>query len=108
MLQELYEYAQRNSLTARPGFRPLRPKVYVLLSASGGFIGVDPGPEREVMCPDIGSMANGPSKCNIFVEKSEILLEENRKQKTEEGIYGERAARRGRRRNRVSGLWRMP
>ena len=83
MLQELYEYAQRNSLTARPGFRPLRPKVYVLLSASGGFIGVDPGPEREVMCPDIGSMANGPSKCNIFVEKSEILLEENRKQKRE-------------------------
>lgn len=76
MLTELYRYAVDRQLVSRPGFKAKKPKSYLLLSSTGDFLGVDPGPEEEVFCPDIGSAANGTGKCNILVEKGEIFLTE--------------------------------
>lgn len=70
MLTELYRYALKNNLAARPGFKPKRIKAYISLSVDGKFIAIDPGPEEDVLCPDIGSLANGTTKCNILVEKA--------------------------------------
>ena len=40
MLTELYRYALDKGLAAQPGFKPKRVKAYVLLSASGEFLGI--------------------------------------------------------------------
>ena len=40
MLTELYEYALRKNLAARPGFKPKRVKAYVELGRTGEFLGV--------------------------------------------------------------------
>lgn len=74
MLNDLYNYAVKKELVSRPGFKPKSIKAYILLSRVGQFLGFDPGPSERVMCPDIGSAAQGISKCNILVEKAEIVL----------------------------------
>lgn len=74
MLQELYEYAVKNQLAAQPGFKPKRIKAYVCLGRYGEFLGIDPGPPEPVICPDMGSAAQGPAKCNVLVEKRNIPL----------------------------------
>lgn len=81
MLQELYEYAVSNHLAARPGFKLKKPKAYVCLGKDGRFLGIDPEPQEPVLCPDMGSAAQGPAKCNIIVEKRNISLSEERPQK---------------------------
>ena len=43
MLTELYRYALDKGLAAQPGFKPKRVKAYVLLSASGEFLGIHTG-----------------------------------------------------------------
>ncbi|MEA5012754.1 MAG: type I-C CRISPR-associated protein Cas8c/Csd1 [Angelakisella sp.] len=74
MLHELYEYAIKNQLVARPGYKLTKFKAYICLSAQGDYIGIDPAPPEGVFCPSIGSAAQGPSKCNVLVEKAGILL----------------------------------
>ncbi|MEG1061969.1 MAG: type I-C CRISPR-associated protein Cas8c/Csd1 [Oscillospiraceae bacterium] len=75
MLGELYQYAVANALTAKPGFKPKKIKCYIMLSSDGAFLGLDPSPTPVVLCPDIGSAANGTMRCNILVEKVQIVLE---------------------------------
>jgi hypothetical protein len=75
MLHELYRYALENKVASLPGFRPKRIKAYISLGADGSFISVDPGPEEPVMCPDLGSAANGITKCNILAEKAAYPLQ---------------------------------
>lgn len=74
MLNDLYNYAIKNSLSAKPGFKPKKVKAYIILSKQGNFLGIEPAVEEEVMCPDIGSMANGKTKSNIIAEKAEVVL----------------------------------
>ena len=38
------------------------------------FIGIVMGNDEPVLCPDIGSLANGKDKCNILVEKKQIVM----------------------------------
>lgn len=76
MLTELYEYALRKNLAARPGFKPKRVKAYVELGGNGAFLG---GSVREkhapsVYAPDIGAAANGTRYCNPLIEKAKIPL----------------------------------
>ncbi len=78
MLHELYEYALSNGLTARPGFKPKRIKAYVCLGLHGEFLGIDPGPSDAVLCPDMGSAAQGSTKCNVLVEKRMIPLSDEK------------------------------
>lgn len=74
MLNDLYKYAIKNSLSAKPGFKPKKVKAYIIISKGGEFLGVEPSVKEEVMCPDIGSMANGKTKSNIIAEKAEVVL----------------------------------
>lgn len=73
MLEALYDYANANSLAARPGFKTKNVKFYIMLSASGDFLGFDPVTVPP-MCPDIGSLANGTTKSNIIAEKAEVIF----------------------------------
>ncbi len=81
MLQELYAYALDRQLIARPGFKRKTPKAYVCLDREGEFLGIDPPPMEAVLCPDLGSAAQGTSKCNLLVEKALISLTEEKPQK---------------------------
>ena len=76
MLYELYEYAVKNNLAVRPGFKPQKIKAYVCLGIHGELLGIDPGPKEQVICPDLGSMVQGGGKCNVLVEKRGITLDE--------------------------------
>ena len=69
MLTELYEYAQRKNLAARPGFKPKRVKAYIELSKNGEFLGVSIREKRapSVYAPDIGAAANGTRYCNPLI-----------------------------------------
>lgn len=81
MLRELYDYAAAHQLAVRPGFKPKTPKAYVCLGRQGQLLGIDPPPAEPVLCPDIGSAAQGPTKCNPLVEKAFISLSGEKPQK---------------------------
>ena len=76
MLTELYRYALDKGLAAQPGFKPKRVKAYVLLSASGEFLGIHTREKDApaVYAPDIGAAANGTRYCNPLIEKAKIPL----------------------------------
>ena len=74
MLKELYDYALENDLILPAGFVKKQVHAYVLLAKDGKFLGIMPGQEEKVPCPDIGSMAHSRDKCNVLAEKRSILF----------------------------------
>lgn len=74
MLKALYDYAVRNDLALPPGFvnKPIR--AYIQLAADGGYLGVEKCENEVLPCPDLGSLAQGGSKCNALAEKVEYVL----------------------------------
>lgn len=74
MLKALYDYGVRNGLALPPGFvnKPIR--AYIRLTASGDYLGLEQCENESLPCPDIGSLANSPDKCNLLAEKSSIIL----------------------------------
>lgn len=76
MLTELYQYALKKNLAARPGFKRKRVKAYLCLSARGEFLGVEMREKGapDVYAPDVGAIANGTRYCNPLVEKAQIPL----------------------------------
>ena len=69
MLKALYDYGIRNALALPPGFVKKNIRAYICLSESGKFLGVELcGKDEMQICPDIGSLANGPDKCNPLAE----------------------------------------
>ncbi len=74
MLKALYDYGMRTGLALPPGFTPKPIRAYILLSADGDFLGIEPCDKETQDCPDIGSLANSPDKCNPLAEKAEIIL----------------------------------
>ena len=52
----------------------LRALYDISLDKNGKFIGIVMGNDEPVLCPDIGSLANGKDKCNILVEKKQIVM----------------------------------
>lgn len=76
MLGELYKYAIDNGLSARPGFKQKKIKYYICFTANGDFLGLEEvEKEREnPFCPDMGSTVNSQDKCNIIVEKAEVIF----------------------------------
>ncbi len=80
MLKALYDYGIRNHLTMPPGFLKRNIRAYICLSESGKFLNMEQcGKEEAQICPDIGSMANGPDKCNPLAEKVSVILEKDGK-----------------------------
>ena len=74
MLNALYQYALQHDLAVLPGFKHKRVKCHFMLSMDGRFLGIDPCSTPTMYCPDIGSVANGTTKCNVLVEKACIPL----------------------------------
>lgn len=79
MLKALYDYGIQNGLAIPPGFMRKPIRGYILLSAMGDYLGIQPCKDENIICPDIGSLANGPDKCNPLAEKAEVILGENGK-----------------------------
>ena len=77
MLKPLYDYAMRYQLMPPPGMVKKTVKAWVCLGARGTFLGIRPDGEEECFCPSIGSLANGKDKCNVLVEKCEIVFGNN-------------------------------
>lgn len=78
MLNELYQYALNRGLAAQPGFETCIVKAYVSLSADGKLVAIDPGPSEPIKRPSIGSLAKGGNKCQVPVEKAQIVLTEEK------------------------------
>ena len=76
MLKAFYDYAIRNDLVLPPGYSNKTIKAYVSLSREGEFLGVILGDDTPVLCPDIGSLANGKEKCNPIVEKRAVIFKD--------------------------------
>ncbi len=75
MLKALYDYADRHHLVPPAGYVEKPIKAYVSLSTHDvGFAEIELGGEQNVLCPDIGSLANGPGKCNVLAEKRSIVF----------------------------------
>ena len=74
MLKALYDYAIQNDLILPAGFVQKPVKAYICLSIKGAFLNVIEG--ATLPCPDIGSLANGPDKCNSLAEKRSVILPE--------------------------------
>ncbi len=73
MLRPLYDYAMRYQLLPPPGMVKKTVKAWVCLGANGTFLGVRQDGEDEYFCPDGGSLTHG-DKCNVLVEKYEIVF----------------------------------
>lgn len=74
MLKEIYNYGIKAKISSPVGFKEKSIKAYVLLDKHGEFIAIDAASKEKQLCPDIGSMAQGRDKCNVLVEKAEIVL----------------------------------
>lgn len=77
MLKAFYDYAIRNDLVLPPGYSNKTIQAYVSLSREGEFLGIILGDDIPVLCPDIGSLANGKEKCNPIVEKRSVIFKNN-------------------------------
>lgn len=73
MLKAFYDYAIRNALVLPPGYCNKTIQAYVSLSREGEFLGIILGNDTPVLCPDIGSLAQG-KKCNPIVEKRSVIF----------------------------------
>lgn len=93
MLEALYKYAIDHELTARPGFKRKNVKYYISLSADGSFVGFDKVEDGtpQPLCPDIGSLAQGPTKSNFLVEKAEVIFNLPEKAKDGALVYRRQA-----------------
>lgn len=87
MLKEIYDYGVKAKISSPVGFKQKNIKAYVLLNNSGEFIAIDAAPKEKQLCPDIGSMAQGRDKCNILVEKAEIVLAFNEKNQVKHNFF---------------------
>ncbi len=75
MLKALYDYAESHRLFLPPGYVEKSVKAYVSLSShNADFTEIEMGGEQNVLCPDIGSLANGKDKCNVLAEKRSVIF----------------------------------
>ena len=74
MLRALYDYGIRNGLAIPPGFLQKDIRAYICLTAEGEFLGIEQYKKDPQVCPDIGSLANSPDKCNPLAETAAVIL----------------------------------
>lgn len=82
MLNALYDYAVRHELSLPDGYAKKTVAAYISFSGKvDDYVEIHMGDDREIPCPDIGSLANGKEKSNIIVEKRSVVIpdEENAK-----------------------------
>ena len=75
MLKALYDYAESRRLVPPPGYVEKSVKAYVSLAENDAdFVEIEMGGEKNVLCPDICSLANGKDKCNVLAEKRSVIF----------------------------------
>ena len=74
MLKALYDYGLRRQLTLPPGFIEKTVKAYISLSEDNDHVSIYLGDDEHLLCPDMGSLAQGRDKCNVLVEKRSIVI----------------------------------
>ena len=74
MLEALYDYGLRRQLTLPPGFIEKTVKAYISLSEDNDHVSIYLGDDEQLLCPDMGSLAQGRDKCNVLVEKRSIVI----------------------------------
>ncbi len=75
MLKALYDYAESHRLFPPPGYVEKSVQAYVSLSShNADFAEIEMGGKTKVLCPDIGSLANGKDKCNVLAEKRSVIF----------------------------------
>lgn len=75
MLNALYDYAVRHELSLPDGYAKKTVAAYISFSTDApDYVGIQMGTEREIACPDIGSLANSKEKSNIIVEKRSVVI----------------------------------
>ena len=74
MLNELYQYAVTHGLTARVGYKERKVKAYLNFIEGNPLPLLSPAVQTATYAPDLGSKANGTTKCNPFVEKAAYVL----------------------------------
>lgn len=76
MLNSLYEFAKRRQLVLPSGYVNKTVAAYISLSSRSDYIGIELGDDTPVPSPDIGSLANGPQKSHVILEKRIVVLPE--------------------------------
>lgn len=75
MLNALYDYAVRHELSLPDGYAKKTVAAYISFSSKvDDYVEIHMGDDREIPCPDIGSLANGKEKSNIIVEKRSVVI----------------------------------
>ena len=75
MLNALYDYAVRHELSLPDGYAKKTVAAYISFSSTvEDYVEIHKGDDREIPCPDIGSLANGKEKSNIIVEKCSVVI----------------------------------
>ena len=74
MLKALYDYGLRRQLTLPPGFIEKTVKAYISLSEDDDRVSIYLGDDEQLLCPDMGSLAQGRDKCSVLVEKRSIVV----------------------------------
>jgi CRISPR-associated protein Csd1 len=76
MLKALYDYGMKHDLALPAGYGNKTIKVYIQLDTQSDYVGVFFNDDIPIPCPDIGSLAQSPDKCNVLVEKRSVVLPE--------------------------------
>ena len=62
MLKALYDYGIRRQLALPPGFVGKTIKAYISLSEHDDRVSIYLGDDEQLLCPDMGSLAQGRDK----------------------------------------------
>lgn len=77
MLNALCDYAVRHELSLPDGYSKKTVAAYISFSSKAAdYVEIYMGDDREIPCPNIGSLANGKEKSNIIVEKRSVVIPE--------------------------------
>lgn len=84
MLKALYDYAVTHALSLPDGYVKKTVAAYITFSENASdYVGIRIGDNREIPCPDIGSMANSKEKSNIIIEKRSVVIPEENNPKSD-------------------------
>ena len=83
MLKALYDYALRRHLSPPSGYAPKTVRAWISVSTGSDYVNVTAGDKEEILCPDIGSLANGTTKSNVLTEKRSVIFPAENNRKTE-------------------------
>ena len=74
MLKDLGDYAIKNDLVSIPGFAPKKIKAYIFLNDQGQLIGMEPGGDEPILCPDFGNETLGGKIRHFLADSLQYVI----------------------------------